>query len=98
MLRRAAEHLRQGRTAVPIFGKEPLRIIVCPICTTRFDAGHESAHWETHVTEIPDGEGEHGGRFTWTCVCGPTTMTWPSSNAAASGLALHMQQRHNIPL
>jgi hypothetical protein len=83
---------------VPIFGKKPPKIIVCPICTARFDAPEESVHWGTHVTQIPDGQGEHAGKFTWTCVCGPTDMIWPNANAAASGLALHMQQRHNIPL
>jgi hypothetical protein len=83
---------------VPIFGKEPQQIIVCPICTARFDASEELIHWATHVTRIPDGAGAHEGSFTWVCVCGPTDMIWPDAAAAASGLALHMQQRHNIPL
>ena len=83
---------------MPIFGKEPLKIIVCPICTARLDAPRMSGHWETHVTRIPEDRGEHAGQFAWTCVCGPTDMVWPTENAAASGLALHMQQRHNIPL
>jgi len=83
---------------VPLCGKEPPKIIVCPICTTRLNAPRLSDHWATHVTQIPEGQGEHGGQFEWTCVCGTTDMIWPTVSAAASGLALHMQQRHNISL
>jgi hypothetical protein len=79
------------------FGKKPATIIVCPICTTRFDEPEKLAHWTTHVTQIPTDAELHAGQCTWTCVCGPTDMVWPDEHAAAAGLALHMQHRHNIP-
>jgi hypothetical protein len=68
-------------------------IVTCPICVSRFDSSEKSAHWLTHVIPNPD----HPGDFTWVCVCGPTNMTWPDAEAAAAGMALHMQSRHNIP-
>lgn len=82
---------------MPLFGTKQPEIIVCPICTKRFDSPEKLAHWTTHVTQIPADQESHPGEFTWTCVCGPTDMVWPDESAAAAGMALHMQHRHNIP-
>jgi len=78
--------------------REDLVIITCPICSVHFDAPSRSAHWATHVDQLPANAPEHAGEYTWTCACGPSTMTWVDHDGASAGMALHMQLRHNIPL
>jgi len=78
--------------------REDIVIVTCPICMSHFHAPQKSEHWLTHVDRIPLGAAEHHGEYTWTCDCGPSTMTWADAEGAAAGMALHMQLRHNIPL
>jgi len=78
--------------------REDTLIITCPICTVHFDAPNRTVHWTSHVKPLPDSKPGVPSEFTWTCACGPSTMTWPDAESAAAGLALHMQLRHNIPL
>jgi hypothetical protein len=73
-------------------------IITCPICLKHFHAPGKSAHWETHVKQIPRNATEHPGEYTWDCVCGPSNITWADKGGAAAGMGLHMQGRHNIPM
>lgn len=82
-----------------LFGKKVAKTVSCPICEEGLPlrVGH-FAHWETHVTVIPEGQGDASGQFTWRCRCGPANMKWPRVEGAAAGLALHMNQRHSIPL
>lgn len=76
------------------------KLVLCPICNA--DLGKQGSnldHWETqHVTEIPEGQGDASGQYTWVCSCGPANMKWPKTYGAAAGLGLHMQERHGIPL
>lgn len=78
------------------------RMVACPICKSELAAGAEMsakiAHFSSHVRQIPPGNGEASGQYTWVCVCGPARMKWPHDAGAASGLALHMQQRHGFQL
>lgn len=55
-------------------------------------------HCDTHVRQIPPGQGDASGQYTWNRTCGPAGMKWPTDFAASSGLALHMQNRHMIPI
>jgi hypothetical protein len=80
---------------VGLFSK---KATVCPICDSEISKAGNMSHWESHVTQIPEGEGDASGQFTWQCSCGPAGMKWPKTGGAMSGLALHMQQRHGIPL
>jgi hypothetical protein len=73
-------------------------IVTCPICTLHFDAPKKSEHWATHVRKLAADAPKHAGEYTWDCACGPSTMAWAEPEAAAAGMALHMQLRHNIPL
>lgn len=78
-----------------LFGK---RVTLCPICDSELPKDGRMMHWEGHVTEIPEGQGDASGQYTWQCACGPANMKWPKSSGAAAGLGLHMQERHAIPL
>jgi hypothetical protein len=81
-----------------LFGKKQLS--TCPICGTGMEEGvsNTMAHCASHVLQIPPGYGDLSGQWTWECVCGPADMIWPHDIGAAAGLALHLQQRHGIPL
>lgn len=74
------------------------KAVACPICQAELQTKGNFGHWEVHVTQIPEGEGDASGQYTWQCVCGPADMKWPKPGGASSGLALHMQQRHGIAL
>jgi hypothetical protein len=80
---------------VGLFSRRPTH---CPICTAELDKRDHWRHWDTHVQQIPEGEGDASGQYTWRCVCGPAGMKWPKAGGASAGLALHMQQRHSIEL
>lgn len=78
------------------------RMAACPICESELEAGAQMgtklAHFNSHVQQIPPGNGEASGQYTWVCACGPAGMKWPHDAGAAAGLALHLQQRHGFPL
>lgn len=78
-----------------LFKKKPLP---CPICSIDLLQVRKMEHWESHVTVIPEGQGEASGQFTWRCWCGPANMKRPKSGNAAAGLALHMNERHYISI
>jgi hypothetical protein len=44
------------------------------------------------VTAVP------AGNTRWNVCAGPAGMKWPKDFGAAAGLALHMHQRHGVPL
>lgn len=76
-----------------LFGrKKPL----CPICNEELSQGalDEYSHWLAHVAPIESGEG--AGGYTWRCICGPSGMWWELDYQAASGLAVHMIERHGL--
>ena len=79
-----------------LFKKKP---VLCPICNAdlpNLSWNGNGSHWVTHVTQIPEGEGDASGQYTWTCVCGPANMKWPKTSGASSGLSLHMRDRHGF--
>jgi hypothetical protein len=76
-----------------LFGK---KMIICPICEEGMEKTAVNEHWMTHVRQIPEGQGEASGQYTWECVCGPSGMKWPKDFGAMAGLALHMHERHGI--
>jgi len=79
---------------MPLFRK---RVTPCPICEYNIDAsGNKMDHWLGHVFRIESGECVGG--FSWRCMCGPSDMYWAKDIQAASGLALHMMQRHAISI
>jgi len=80
-----------------IFSKKP-QTTHCPVCSHDFE-GDRQVHWETHLDLIPPGFGEASGQFTWECPkCGPANMKWPTTGGASAGMAVHMSERHGIPL
>jgi hypothetical protein len=78
--------------------KKTKRNAVCPICSTSLEKSDQFAHWESHVVKIGEEGGSAQGDYTWRCVCGPSNMAWPSDGGATAGLALHMEERHAIPI
>lgn len=70
----------------------------CPICGQPVQRGKSMLHWETHVQQIPPGQGAASGEFTWRCECGPCGRKWPNKISAASAIAIHMYRVHAIPL
>jgi hypothetical protein len=72
--------------------------IICPICQQNIVKVDRFEHWLTHVRQIPPGQGDASGQYTWECVCGPAELKWPRASGAAAGLGLHMEERHAIPL
>lgn len=82
-----------------LFNKTP-KTISCPICHGEVEKGkfEQKNHWLTHVTVIPDGQGDASGQYTWTCICGPAGLKWKTDEAAAAGMIMHMEQRHGIPM
>jgi hypothetical protein len=74
------------------------RATPCPICGMAIEKNSTLRHWNTHVSQIPPGHGEASGQYTWQCVCGPAGLKWPTDFAASSGLAMHMHNRHGIPI
>lgn len=70
----------------------------CPICQAAIEKDRSLRHRDTHVRQIPPGQGDASGQYTWNCTCGPAGLKWPTDFAASSGLALHMQNRHGIPI
>jgi hypothetical protein len=73
-------------------------IVTCPICLSHLDSSDVPGHWGTHVQPVAVDALEHADEYTWVCECGSTVMTWADEGGASSGLALHMQMRHNISL
>jgi len=83
---------------MPLFGK---KTTTCPICKASIEMGigYIMSHCEeAHVRQIPPGQGDASGQYTWECVCGPAGMKWPTTAGAAAGLTLHMGQRHGVPI
>ena len=74
----------------------------CPICSAALDdktsALNLSGHWMAHVEQIPPGQGDASGQYTWRCACGPAGMKWDRDFAAQAALALHMTERHGFRL
>jgi len=84
---------------VGIFSKKPKAARPCPICGDDLNqVDNKYSHWHSHVTEIPQGQGDASGQFTFNCSCGPAGMKWPKPGGATAGLAMHMEQRHGIAL
>jgi hypothetical protein len=84
-----------------LFSRKPT-FVACPICDAGLDAKLGAidllSHWQTHVSQIPPGQGVASGQYTWTCVCGPAGLKWEKDFAAAAGLAGHMNERHGFRL
>jgi hypothetical protein len=80
-----------------LFAKKP-KMTNCPICRDQFESSGKLEHWESHVSQIPEGHGEATGQYTWECSCGPAGMKWPKVFGASAGLAMHMMERHGIAL
>jgi hypothetical protein len=78
-----------------LFGKKQ---ITCPMCHADIAKVDRIDHWISHVRQIPPGQGDASGQYTWECVCGPARLKWPKTLDAAAGLGLHMEERHAIPL
>lgn len=70
----------------------------CPICQAAIEKGGTRGHWQAHVEQIPPGQGDASGQYTWNRRCGPAGLKWPTDGAASSGLTLHMWQRHGIEI
>lgn len=85
----------KGDALMPLFGK---KTTTCPICAAAIEKGGTRNHWNSHVRQIPPGQGDASGQYTWECVCGPAGMKWPTVAGANAGMALHMMQRHGIEL
>lgn len=85
-----------------IFKRKPpagLRLISCPLCQASLIEGpEEQSHWDNHVHEIPAGEGDASGQYTWNCSCGSPRMKWPGRGAASLCLRYHLQRAHGIPV
>lgn len=70
----------------------------CPMCQTPMvgDSGRDS-HLEQHVSQIPPGQGDASGQYTWDCTCGPAGMKWPGTGAATMALEYHLIRAHGLP-
>ena len=77
---------------------EPAGPVTCPICgdVLTGEADHTD-HWMGHIKQIPPGNGEASGQFTWTCGCGPSEMKWPGRGGAVMALQYHLGRAHGIP-
>ena len=69
----------------------------CPLCDRNLpgDMNGNRNHFARHVVEV----GPNGlpGHYTFACRrCGPAGTQWKSIDAAATGLLVHMDQRHGI--
>ncbi len=80
---------------MPLF-KRKEQAQTCPICSGVFTASEGPAHWSGHVYEIPEGQGDATGQFTWECACGPSGMKWPNDFSAITAMAIHMYRQHSI--
>ena len=80
-----------------LFSKR-VKTITCPICSSEIEqsTGAQLGHWESHVWQIPEGQGDASGQYSWDCVCGPAGLKWPKPDHAAAGLAVHMMERHGV--
>lgn len=56
----------------------------CPVCGDPLASGHCDAHTE-----------EVAGGYIFVCVCGVSTMKWPSSGTAAMCMELHLDHDHH---
>lgn len=79
-----------------LFSKKS-KLVVCPICSAEFDP-KDGMHQMSHVRQIPEGEGDASGQYTFECSCGPAGMKWPNDFSASSALAIHWYRVHDIPL
>lgn len=81
-----------------LFSKK-VRTIRCPICSNEVEQsyGSLSDHWESHLIQIPPGQGDASGQYTWVCSCGPAGFKWAVKSNGAAGLAQHLNERHSIP-
>ncbi|MDZ7733889.1 MAG: hypothetical protein U5R31_13235 [Acidimicrobiia bacterium] len=72
------------------------KIFDCPICDRQFDPlKDKGTHRQEHVRQIPEGEGEASGQFTWECACGPSGMKWTNDFSASTALGIHWHRsRH----
>jgi hypothetical protein len=86
---------RKNIRSMGLFGK---KLTTCPICNAGIPSGESRSHWSTHVRQIPAGEGDASGQYTWDCKCGPSGRKWQHEGQANSGLAVHMYERHNIEI
>ena len=68
----------------------------CPICNQEIASSALDAlpHWMEHVALVTSGEA--AGGYSWRCICGPSDMWWQEDYQAASGLAVHMMERHGL--
>lgn len=83
-----------------IFSKKQ-KLVTCLICRESIPGGitgDSMSHYESHVRQIPPGNGDASGQYTWSCVCGPAGLKWTEDYKAAAGLAFHMHSRHGMPL
>ncbi len=78
-----------------LFGK---KLITCPICQAGIEKVDRVDHLLLHVRQIPPGQGDASGQYTWECVCGPAGLKWPKADHAAAGLGLHLWERHGFQL
>lgn len=71
----------------------------CPVCDESLDVSGGQLHWNRHVFPLPGlTPGAGSGLFTWHCRCGPSGMKWVKPRQAMAGLALHLEERHGVPL
>jgi hypothetical protein len=72
--------------------------IVCVICSrTLAGPGATQSHWMSHLQQIPPGQGDASGQYTWNCACGSSEMKWPGTAAAALAMDYHMHRAHGVP-
>lgn len=78
--------------------KPPAAPVPCPICDqVIYEATDRSFHYESHLSQIPSGQGDASGQYTWTCSCGPSRMKWPGPGAATMAMEYHFARAHGVP-
>jgi hypothetical protein len=86
---------------VALFKKKPKEFppVTCPVCSTTVTGlDEQESHWLSHVSRIPDGQGDASGQYSWTCGCGHCRMKWPGNMTAALALKYHLHRAHSVPL
>lgn len=78
-------------------GKKQKPVVTCPVCSSALPHDQRASHWLGHASQIPPGEGEASGQWTWVCTCGPAGMKWPNDFSAGMALEIHMYRAHAIP-
>lgn len=77
--------------------------VKCPWCSEQLEDNAKMDHWETHLTAIKDNSGDRA--YIFRCPCGVADGAWgagePEKQAkerGACGIAMHLFERHGIPL